>query len=160
MTDTHDIERKFWHAIRSERTAMFWLEGTPGSKPMTVLIDGEDNQGPFWLFTSKETQAVFALQAGDKASLAFSSKGHDLFASVDGAVSVDNDRAVIDRLWSPFIAAWYKDGKDDPNLVLLRFDATDAKVWIDASSLLAGVKLLFGSDPKKDFKDKVAQISV
>ncbi|MDV6330858.1 pyridoxamine 5'-phosphate oxidase family protein [Asticcacaulis sp. 201] len=160
MTDTNDIERKFWHAIRSDRTAMFWLEGTPGSKPMTVLIDGDSDEGPFWLFTSKQTLAVSTLQPGDKASLAFSAKGHDLFASIDGTVSIDNDRGVIDRLWNPFIAAWYEGGKDDPNLVLLRFDATEAKVWVDASSLLAGVKLLFGSDPKKDFKDKVAQIPV
>lgn len=160
MTDTQDIERKFWHAIRSDRTAMFWLEGTPGSKPMTVLVDGDADHGPFWLFTSKETEAVSTLQPGDKASLAFSSKGHDVFASVDGTVTIDNDRSVIDRLWNPFVAAWYKDGKDDPKLCLLRFDPTDAKVWIDASSLLAGVKILFGSDPKTDFKDKVAEIPI
>jgi general stress protein 26 len=51
---------------------------------------------------------------------------------------------VIDRLWNPFIAAWYEEGKDDPKLCLLRFDATDA----------------VGADPKQDFKDKVAAVSL
>jgi general stress protein 26 len=160
MTDTTEIERKFWKAIRSDRTAMLWVEGTPGSKPMTVLPDGDEDSGPFWLFTSFETEAVAALTPGNKASLAFSSRGHDVFASIDGQLTIDNDRAVIDRLWNPFIAAWYEGGKDDPKLCLLRFDPTDAKVWIDASSFLAGVKILFGADPKTDFKDKVAEVSL
>lgn len=159
MTDTKDIERKFWKAIRSDRTAMLWVEGTPGSKPMTVLPDSDEDRGPFWLFTSTETHAVDAMSPASTAGLAFSSKGHDVFASIDGKLTIDNDRSVIDRLWNPFIAAWYE-SKDDPKLCLLRFDPTDAKVWIDASSLLAGVKMLLGADPKTDFKDKVAKVSL
>jgi hypothetical protein len=71
-----------------------------------------------------------------------------------------HDRAVIDRLWNRFIAAWFKGGKDDPKLALLRFDAERAEIWIDASSLVAGIKMLFGADPKKDYKDKVAEVEL
>lgn len=158
MTDTHDIERKFWKALRADRTAMLSLDGTPGAKPMTILVDGDDDKGPLWMFTSTEAHAVEALKAGNPALITFASKGNDVFASIEGRVVADNDRAVIDRLWSPFIAAWFEGGKDDPKLLLLRFDPAEAKVWIDASSLLAGVKMLLGADPKKDFKDKVAEI--
>ncbi len=156
MTDTRDIEKKFWKALKSDRTAMLSLDGVPGAQPMTVLTDEE--KSPLWIFTSKETDLVRDLSPGQPGALAFSSKGHDVFASLLGRISIDNDRAMIDRLWNPFVAAWYKDGKDDPELCLLRFDVEDAKVWIDASSLLAGVKILFGADPKKDFKDKVAEV--
>ncbi len=156
MTDTQDIEKKFWKALKSDRTAMLNLQGLEGAQPMTVLIDEE--RSPLWIFTLKETDLFRALSPGQPASLAFSSKGHDVFASLLGRIVQNNDRAVIDRLWNPFVAAWYKEGKDDPELALLRFDVEDAKVWIDASSLLAGVKILFGADPKEDFKDKVAEI--
>ena len=71
---------------------------------------------------------------------------------------VDNDRAVIDRLWNSFIAAWFKDGKSDPKLALLRFDAERAEIWENEFSLVAGIKLLIGIDPKKDYKDKVAEV--
>ncbi|MFT5932116.1 MAG: general stress protein 26, partial [Hyphomonas sp.] len=64
-----------------------------------------------------------------------------------------------DRLWNPFIAAWY-DGKKDPKLRLLRLDLDHAHVWLSENSLLAGVKMLFGNDPKKDYKDKTADISL
>ena len=43
------------------------------------------------------------------------SKGHDLFATIHGRVSVDNDRAVIDRLWTRYVAAWFEGGKDVEN---------------------------------------------
>ncbi len=156
MTDTQDIEKTFWKALKSDRTAMLGLDGVTGAQPMTVLADQE--RSPLWIFTSRETDLVRALSPGQPASLAFASRGHHIFASLLGRVSIDNDRAVIDRLWNPFVAAWYKDGKDDPELALLRFDVETAKVWVDASSLLAGVKILLGADPKTDFKDKVAEV--
>jgi general stress protein 26 len=57
---------------------------------------------------------VQKLELGDRAIATFASKGHDLFATLHGSVSLDNDRAVIDRLWNRFVAAWYEGGKDDP----------------------------------------------
>ena len=58
------------------------------------------------------------------------------------------------------MAAWYEGGKDDPELVLLRFDAEKAEIWLNANSIFAGIKMLFGSDPKKDYKDKVAEVKL
>mgnify|MGYP006140606399 CR=1 FL=1 len=45
---------------------------------------------------------------------------------------------MIDRLWNPFVAAWYQEGKDDPKLALLRLDAERAEIWENGSSLIAG----------------------
>ena len=39
-------------------------------------------------------------------------------------------------------------------LALLRFDAERAEIWLDASSLVARIKMLLGADPKQDYKDK------
>jgi general stress protein 26 len=83
-----------------------------------------------------------------------------LFASIQGRLSLDNDRAAIDRLWNPHVAAWYKGGKNDPKLALLRLDAERAEIWENASSLVAGIKTLFGADPKQDYRDKVAKVKL
>ena len=45
-------------------------------------------------------------------------------------------------------------------LALLRLDAEQAQIWLNDSNLFAGVKLLFGVDPKKDYKKKVAEVSL
>ena len=90
----------------------------------------------------------------------FTSKGHDIWATVHGNLSQSTDRDVIDRLWNRFVAVWYEGGKDDPELALIRLDPENAEIWIDASSMVAGVKMLLGMDPKQDYKNKVANVEL
>jgi len=56
------------------------------------------------------------------------------------------------------IAARFEGGKADSKLQPLRFDAGRAQIWLNGNSLFAGVKMLFGSDPKKAYKGKVAEV--
>jgi general stress protein 26 len=156
MPNEAELVAKFWKSLKSDRTAMVGLVGVEGDRaqPLTALI--EDDDGPIWFFTSSESDLVAALASHKKAVLHFASKGHDLFASVEGDLVVDTDRATIDRLWNPFVAAWFE-GKDDPKIRLLRFDAGDAQIWLNEHSLFAGLKMLLGRDPKQDYKDKVAE---
>jgi len=103
---------------------------------------------------------VQKLSRGNRAIATFASKGHDLFATLHGSVAIETDRAVLERLLNPYIAAWFEGGKDDPKLALLRFDAERAEIWLDERSFVAGVKLLLGADPKQEYKDKVAEVSL
>lgn len=162
QTDDAAIEAKFWKALRSDRTVMLGLADVDEghTRPMTAQIDGDADRGPIWFFGSSETELVSEIQANSRALVTFASKGHDVWAAVHGALSIDNDRAVIDRLWNPYAAAWYEHGKDDPKLRLLRLDPERAQIWIDASSVLAGLKVMLGFDPKKDTQGKVAEVSL
>ena len=160
MPSPNQLEQKFWKALKSDMTMMLGIDGVEDghARPMTAQLDGEG--GPIWFFTAKDTTLVQNLQNGVRAIATFTSKGHDLFATVHGTLSVDNDRAMIDRLWNRFVAAWYEGGKDDPKLALIRLDAEEAEIWLDASSLIAGVKMLLGVDPKKDYQDNVAKVAL
>lgn len=159
MSAAHALETEFWTALQSDRTMMLGLVGVDEghTRPMTGQI--EDAKGPIWFFTSTDSEIVRNLGTSHRAVATFTGKGHDLFACVHGNLSASKDRAVIDRLWNGFVAAWY-DGKDDPKLVLLRLDAEQAEIWKDGSSLMAGIKMLFGIDPKDDYKDNVAKVSL
>ncbi len=160
MPTPQELERQFWKTLKSDMTLMLGLVDAEEShtRPMTAMV--EDDDGPIWFFTARDTSIVDALAEGGRAIATFASKNHGLFAAIHGDLVVDNDRAVIDRLWNPFIAAWYEGGKDDPKLVLLRLDPDHAQIWENASSLLAGIKLLLGRDPKKDYRDKVAEVDL
>lgn len=160
MTDEADIEAKFWKALKSDRTVMLGLTGTDEghAQPMTGQLDGDAKRGPIWFFTAKQTDLAQALGEGHPALIHFAGKGHDLFASVEGRLVPDNDRETIDRLWNPFVAAWFEGGKEDPALQLLRFDPSSAQIWLNENSVFAGVRLLLGRDPKEDYKDKMADV--
>ncbi|MGN6328768.1 MAG: pyridoxamine 5'-phosphate oxidase family protein [Rhodanobacter sp.] len=159
MSTEQTLEEKLWNALASDRTVMLGLNGVEDghSRPMTAMVEGQ--HGPIWFFVGKPNAVVDHLSSSRRAIAAFSAKGHELFASIHGNLSVDQDRDVIDRLWNPFIAAWF-DGKDDPKLVLLRFDPEHAEVWLNESNMLAGMKMLFGVDPRDDYKDKVGDVDL
>jgi len=160
MPTPQELKAKFWTALKSDMTMMLGLDGVEDghARPMTAQIDGE--RSPIWFFTSSDNEIVKKLGSGDRAIATFTSKKHDLFATVHGRVSIDQDRATIDRLWNRFVAAWYEGGKDDPKLRLLRLDAERAEIWLDASSMIAGIRMLLGADPKEDYKDKVAKVKL
>ena len=157
---TEKLEAEFWKALDSDRTMMLGLDGVEDghTRPMTAQTEGPT--GPIWFFSARDNSLVQALRENDRAIATFASKGHDLFATVHGTLSLDTDRSTIERLWNPFVAAWYEGGKDDPNLALLRLDAEEAEIWENGSSLVAGLKMLLGRDPKKDHQDKVATVTL
>lgn len=160
MTSPAKLEEKFWLALKDDMTVMLGLNGVEDNhaRPMTAQFEGRS--GPIWFFSSKDAAIVQNVTPGQPAAFTFASKGHRLFATVHGTIRIDNDRAVINRLWNPFVAAWFEGGKDDPKLALLRFDTERAEIWEDESSIVAGLKLLMGVDPKNDYKDKVAEVAL
>ena len=160
MPTPQELEAKFWKCLKSDMTMMLGLDGVEDghARPMTAQVEGD--KGPLWFFTSTDNSIVQKLAEGNRAIATFTSKGHDLFATIHGDVRLENNRSTIDRLWNPFVAAWYKGGKDDPKLALLRLDPEKAEIWLDGSSLIAGIKMLFGADPKQDYKDNVAKVTL
>ena len=140
MSKEAEIEKKFWKALRGDRTAMLGLIGVEEghAQPMTAqILHDDDERGPIWFFTAKDTDLVKNLGSSQAAALQFSSKGHDLFASVEGELVLDNNRAIIDELWNAFVAAWYQGGKDDPKLQLIRFEPHKAQIWLNENNMLA-----------------------
>lgn len=167
MTNDTEIKEKFWKALKSDRTMFLGLaDGEDGhARPMTAQLDDEGLQGnlysgPIWFFTSTDSQLYQEIGTGARAMAHFVSKGHDVWATVHGNLSQSHDLAVIERLWNRFVAAWYEGGKEDPKLALIRLDPESAEIWIDASSMVAGIKMLLGIDPKEDYKDKVAEVAL
>lgn len=159
MTRDAQLEADFWKALKSDRTVMLGLstDRDPHLRPMTALIEGDEG-GPVWFFTAGDTELAQSVKGARRALFALASKGHEVFATVHGSLVHDLDHDVVDRLWNPFVAAWYEDGKDDPKLALLRFDPDEAQIWRNGSSLVAGAKALLGIDPKRDYRKNVADV--
>lgn len=167
MPTPQELTHSFWKALRADMTVMAGLNGEEGHmRPLTAQFDdegnhGEADHGPIWFVTAKDTDLAQALTAGGRRGhLTFTAKNHALFACVHGQFTLDNDRAVIDRLWNDWVAAWFEGGKDDPKLALLRFQPEHAEIWENESSFWAGIKMMLGADPKVEYQDKVAKVAL
>lgn len=145
MSDT--IEQTFWKALADSPFVMVGLmESQEHSIPMTTQLDKEA-EGAIWFFTSDDNR--FA-EGGD-ATIQFASKGHDVFACIAGELVEEVDAAVLDKLWNNQVAAWYEGGKDDPSLLLLRFDIDDAELWTSDPGIKGMFKMMTGMtiDPRE-----------
>ena len=164
MADDRQIEEKFWKALEDSPFLMLGVEGTRdgATQPMTANFEVQDRDaGVVWIFTARDHDLTRAMGHSNRALASYSGKGHDLFASLRGTLEIVNDRATIDRLWSPVVAEWYE-GKDDPKLALIRFDIENAKIWLsDVEGFLKpAFNKLLGRKPEAGMKEKVAEVSL
>jgi general stress protein 26 len=161
--NSQELKALFWKELSSSPFMMLGLQGVEDSRtrPMTAQIDAPDNAdkeagGTIYFFGAKSEHLVQGIDGKHRAIATYASKGHDLFAHIHGTLVLDSDRSVIDRLWNPVIDSWYKDGKDDPDLQLIRFDTDQADIWKaeGGSTLVAAALKMFGIDPGKAHQDR------
>ena len=71
-------------------------------------------------------------------------KGHDAFACISGVLSEEQDTNIREKQWNNVVEAWFPNGKNDPNVLMLRFDIKDSEVWISDKSITGKLKMLTG----------------
>jgi general stress protein 26 len=123
-------ESRLWNEVEQTRFGMLGLaDARQHFQPMTAFA--EPDKGAIWFFTRNDTDLALAVGQGkDQAMFVVQSKDQDFQGCIGGTLTEARDQDRIDRYWNPMVAAWYPDGKDDPSLTLLRFDVSDAEVWI------------------------------
>ena len=163
MPSPRELREKLWKALASDMVVMLGARGARDShkRPMAAQLRAADRSA-IWFLGDRSTELANAVADGaSDAEACFASKGHDLFGCLHGRLAIDNDRAVIDELWNAHVAAWYPGGKDDPKLVLFRFDPEHAEIWEADMGLLASVKALFGADPStEEEREKHASVAL
>lgn len=145
MADTVELKQHFWSKLADSPFLMVGLQDGQHSEPLTAQLD-EDQVDTIFFFIGKDNR----MAKGGPAMLQFVSKGHDFFACLAGNARIDNDFAMIDKLWNSQVEAWFPGGKSDPNLALLRVDIDDAELWETDMSVTGKLKMLFGGKIKSD----------
>ena len=126
LTNT-EVQERLWDAIDDHHTGMLGLtHDSHHFQPMTAFVEKETNT--IWFYAKADSDIAEAAAGGAEATYVVQTS--DTQACIDGRIDVTRDRGRIDKYWNAHVAAWYPDGKDDPSLVLLRFDAADAGVWV------------------------------
>ena len=63
--------------------------------------------------------------------------GSSSWVSLTGHAVVVDDLAKKQQLWNAVVEAWFPDGPDDPDVVLLRVEASSAEYWDTPGGRLA-----------------------
>jgi general stress protein 26 len=113
------------------------------SRPMSSNGD-IDPDGDIWFFTSASSHKVSEINKLPKVNVSFADPDNQRYISVSGTAQLVRDRAKIDELWRPEFKIWFPEGKDDPEVALLRVSLEKAEYW-DSPSSTIGYALSFVS---------------
>jgi general stress protein 26 len=136
MTATEQEQRdKVKRMVADAKIAMLTTmteNGKHVSRPMAV--QDVEFDGDLWFFTYADSDLVEQIGVHPQVNVAFSDQKHNNWISVSGAAQRVEDRAQAERLWNPFLKAWFPDGLETPNLTLVKVHAETAEYWEAAHS--------------------------
>ena len=135
-------------------------EGDLHSRPMSA--NGQiDANGDLWFFTEVSSHKVAEIERSPKVNVSFADPENQKYVSISGVASLVRDRRKIEELWKPEFKMWFPEGKDDPEIALLRVSPKKAEYWDSpsstigyalsfVSSLVTGKQPEFGENEKVD----------
>jgi general stress protein 26 len=131
-------------------------EGRLRARPMAVAEVGAD--GCLWFVTDRHAGKM--AEIGRDGQVAVTMQSSTKFVSLSGRAIPVEDRAKAAALWKAEFQVWFPKGKDDPDLILVRVDATEGEYWDNSGTgglkyliqagraLLTGMRPDVGRDPK------------
>ena len=140
MEDTRqEAIKKLNDLIKTVRVAMLttidW--GVLRSRPMQT--QEFDFDGELWFFTSSETHKTEEIEKDRRVNVSYAAPDSNTYVSVSGTAEIVHNRAKIEELWNPLHKAWFPEGLEDPNLVLLKVKVEQAEYWDSPSSTIVQV---------------------
>ena len=97
------------------------------TRPMAVL-DVDDN-GALWFLSSAESNKNVEIKHDDDVQLIFAKNSDSHYLSVFGRALIYKDKAHIDDVWTPVANTWFEEGKNDPDVTVIKVEPTDAYYW-------------------------------
>ena len=129
--------KKLIEKIKDIKTAMFVTadqDGTLRSRPMRQQTIDDD--GTIWFFTRQPSGKTEEIKQDAHVNLSYAEPADQKFVSVSGTASLSKDRAKIDELWDPSVKAWFPEGKEDPELTVLKVTPTKGEYWDSSSNVM------------------------
>ena len=113
------------------------IDGTGRLQSRPMATQEVEFDGDLWFFAANDSDLVTQVRANPVVNVALSSS--DSWVSLAGHAQVVTDRAKANALWNSAVEAWFPEGPDDDNIVLLKVDGDSAEYWDSPGGRLATV---------------------
>ena len=96
-------------------------------RPMSALKVCD--QGNIWFFSEKGSAKNNAIANDRNVQLFFSHPAKGSYLVVNGEAEIILDQTKIDELWTPVAKIWFKEGKEDPSISIIKVTPVTAYYW-------------------------------
>jgi len=86
-------------------------------------------EGNIWFFSEVGSVKNREIELDNHVRLFYSHPGKDSYLIVNGKAELVFDQATIEELWNPAIKAWFPEGKDDPNISVVKVSPSSGYYW-------------------------------
>jgi general stress protein 26 len=111
--------------------------GVLRSRPMQTQDFEFD--GDLWFFTSSKTHKTEELERDSRVNVSYAAPNDNTYVSISGTGSIIKDQDKIEEYWNDVYKAWFPEGKDSPDLVLLKVSVEQAEYWDSPSSTIVHI---------------------
>jgi len=112
------------------------------------------DQGNIWFFSEKDSDKNKAIASDKNVQLFFSHPGKGSYLVVNGEAQIILDKTKVEELWTPVAKIWFKEGKDDPNISIIKVTPTTAYYWdTDGNRMINFIKMVASVVTGKNFVD-------
>lgn len=121
--------KKIKELSEEARVCMFCteLDSLPiNSRPMS--LQETDDSGNLWFISSEASNKNFEIKEDRRVQLFFMNNGSSQYLSIFGDATIYKDKSTIEEKWSSMANAWF-DGKDDPNVSIIRVEPKESYYW-------------------------------
>jgi general stress protein 26 len=87
------------------------------------------DQGNIWFFSDIDSDKNRAIEKSKNVQLFFSHPGKSKYLVVSGEAEIIIDQSKVEELWTPAAKIWFKEGKEDPNISVLKVTPDNAYYW-------------------------------
>ena len=113
-----------------------------------------DEEGNIWFMSDRSSDKNKEIDNDSKVQLFYSHTGNYEYLSIFGRAEIVNDRSKIEELWTPMAKTWFKEGKEDANISLIKVIPEDAYYWDTKNNKMVSlIKFAIGAvgiPPKND----------
>ena len=101
------------------------------------------DQGNVWFFSEKNSDKNKEIAQNKNVQLFFSHPAKSSYLVVNGEAEIIFERAKIDELWTPLVKIWFPEGKDDPNISVIKVKPSTAYYWdTDGNRMINFLKMV------------------
>lgn len=147
---------KLVELIKDVRTCMLItierLSDKRNGRPMSISHI-EDN-GTIWFFAKTSSQKIEEIEQNKQVSLSITSESKNIYLMIHGKAELSYDKLKMKELWNPIMKAWFPEGLDDPDMILIKVTPSEARYWdSSASKMVVMINMVIALATGKEYSE-------
>ena len=129
-------------------------DGKLCTRPMSTQEIEDD--GSIWFFSQKSSNKNEEIKNNSTVHLIYSKESGNEYLDIEGEASIEYDKEKVEELWNGFLNTWFTEGKDDPDVSLIRVRPRSGHYWDTKNNkVISLAKIAIGAITGKTMDDGI-----